>query len=103
MLRLLQLSISAQPSPQLQLLLHPAPDPATDAALLQQWLQQFAPISRLQTEISMDLLLIRFSFRDQPFYLHLEHYTEACWIDTDSAQADMLLSELHALLAQDLV
>lgn len=103
MLRLQQINASAEPAPQLQLVFcHPL-DPVSDAPLLQQWLQQFAPLCRLQTEISMDLLLIRFSFCDQPFYLHLEHYTEACWIDTDSAQADMLLSELHALLAQDLV
>ncbi len=103
MLRLRQINATAEPSALLQLLFDRQPDPATDVVLLQQWLQQFAAISRLQTELSMDLLLIRFSFRDQPFYLHLEHYTEACWIDTDSAQADMLLSELQALLAQDLV
>lgn len=103
MLRLHQINASAEPSAQLQLVFRQPPDPATDAPLLQQWLQQFAPLCRLQTELSLDLVLIRFSFGDQPFYLHLEHYTEACWIDTDSAQADMLLSELHALLAQDLV
>lgn len=103
MLRLRQISFIATPTPQLQLEFQQQPDPANDAASLQQWLQQFAAISRLQLEISMDLLLIRFYFAEQPFYLHLEHYTEACWIDTDSATTDMLLSELHSLLAQDLV
>jgi hypothetical protein len=103
MLRLRQIDASAEPSPQLQLHFSQRPDLATDAPLLRQWLQQFAPISRLQTEISMDLVLIRFSFAEQTFYLHAEHYTEACWIDTDSAAADMLLSELHQVLAQDLL
>jgi len=103
MLCLQHISLTTAPTGQLNLHFSPQPDPATDAPLLQQWLQQFAAISRLQTELSMDLVLIRFSFRDQPFYLHAEHYTEACWIDTDSPAADMLLSDLHRLLAQDLV
>ena len=72
MLRLQQINASAEPAPQLQLVFCQPLDPVSDAPLLQQWLQQFAPLCRLQSEISMDLLLIRFSFCDQPFYLHLE-------------------------------
>ena len=87
---------------QLQLTFDRQPDPLTDLPLLQQWLQGFTPISRLQTECSLDLALIRFNFCDQPFYLHAEHYSESCWIDTDSQAADMLLSGLHRFLAQDL-
>ncbi len=102
MLRLLQITSAAEPPAHLQLNFSLQPDPAADAPQLLQWLQQFVPLSRFQAELSMDLLLIRFSFRDQPFYLHAEHYTGSCWIDTDSAPADMLMSELHALLAQDL-
>lgn len=103
MLQLLHINATDTPSPQLQLSFVRQPDPASDLALLQQWLQNFAPISRLQTESSLDLVLIRFYFNEQPFYLHAEHYSESCWIDTDSQAADMLLSELHRLLAQDLV
>lgn len=103
MLQLSQISVSTEPYHQLHLRFNRQPDPSSDATLLQQWLKQFAPLCRLQTEMSMDLVLIRFSFCEQPFYLHLEHYTEACWIDTDSGEADMLLSDLHRVLAQDLI
>lgn len=103
MLQLLHINLIDNPSPQLQLTFNRQPDPVSDGPLLQQWLQNFAPISRLQTETSLDLVLIRFYFNEQPFYLHAEHYSESCWIDTDSRAADMLLSELHRLLAQDLV
>ncbi len=103
MLQLRHISVSTEPSYQLHLHFNRQPDPSSDAVLLQQWLQQFTPFCRLQTEVSMDLVLIRFSFCEQPFYLHLEHYTEACWIDTDSDEADMLLSDLHRVLAQDLI
>ena len=68
MLRLRQIFACAEPSPQLQLHFSQPLDLATDAPLLRQWLQQYAPISRLQTEISMDLVLIRFSFAEQTFY-----------------------------------
>ncbi len=103
MLPLLHIHAIQTPSPQLQLTFVRQTDPVSDGPLLQHWLQHFAPISRLQTETSLDLVLIRFYFNDQPFYLHAEHYSESCWIDTDSQAADMLLSELHRLLAQDLV
>jgi hydroxyacyl-ACP dehydratase HTD2-like protein with hotdog domain len=103
MLRLLQINAIDAPSPQLQLTFNRQPDPVSDGPLLLQWLQRFAPVSRLQMESSLDLVLIRFYYCDQPFYLHAEHYSESCWIDTDSRAADMLLSELHRLLAQDLV
>ena len=103
MLQLIQINAVDIPSPQLQLTFNRQPDPVSDGPLLQQWLQRFTPIGRLQTESSLDLMLIRFYFNDQPFYLHAEHYSESCWIDTDSQAADMLLSELHRLLAQDLV
>ncbi len=103
MLALLRINAVDTPSPQLQLTFARQPDPVSDGPLLQQWLQNFAPISRLQPENSLDLMLIRFYFGDQPFYLHAEHYSESCWIDTDSQAAVMLLSELHRLLAQDLV
>lgn len=103
MLQLSQITAVHTPTPQLQLSFVRQPDPVADLLLLQQWLQRFTPISRLQTESSLDLVLIRFYFNDEPFYLHAEHYSESCWIDTDSQAADMLLSELHRLLAQDLV
>lgn len=101
-LKLIQISPQQHPTAYLQLVFSPQPNPATDAAQLVAWLQQFPAIDRVQVELSMDLVLIRFTWDQQPFYLHLEHYTEACWIDTDSTAADMLMSELAQLLSQNI-
>ena len=58
------------------------------------WLSDVPSISQVQLEQGLDLIELRFYFSDEIFYGHYEHYTDSFWLDTDSAPALMLLSNL---------
>lgn len=77
----------------------PQPDVSCDLVRLRQWLQQHQALQHLQAEQGADLLQISFEFQRQRFCLQLEHYSDSCWVEADSAGGRMLLSALQAVLA----
>ncbi len=95
-----QLNTSDQPAQLLLLPITDLPDQQQLLPLVCAWLRQYPAITNLSTAQGTDWLQWRFSFANQTFMLHFEHYTESFWIEADTDSAVMLLSELACCLQQ---